>query len=358
MNRKIAIVSSTAKIGGTEVSALRICNLLHQRGEEVLYIAPGAALRDEMPDIRFIPYRISRKNPAVLLRGILQLAGIIKKEGVGIAHCQDAFSCLLLCWAKKLFHLPVRLIWHERGIGFKSYTAMAKRSKMIDVIICNSYYERTLLIMNRCEISKMKVVYNAIEKQVPTRAREAVRSELNIQPEDFVLGCIGRLSWEKGVEFLLRAAAGSVEAIPGLKVLIVGDGEERGGLERLAEACGIQDRVIFTGFRRDIPDLLSAMDVYAIPSLYESFGNVTVEAMYSRVPVLASRAGGIPEVIQDGINGFLLPSAEPDQWRDRLIEVYQHRDQMAPMLERAYRDACDRYNFDRYYDLITGIYFE
>ena len=85
MNRKIAIVSSASKIGGTEVSALRICNLLHQHGEEVLYIAPGAALRDEMPDIRFIPYRLSRKNPLILLMSIRQLAGIIKKEGVGVA---------------------------------------------------------------------------------------------------------------------------------------------------------------------------------------------------------------------------------------------------------------------------------
>lgn len=357
MSQKIAIVSSASKIGGTELSALRICNLLAKKGQDVVYIAPGSILQNEMPDVKFISYKMSRKNPIVLLSAVFSIANIIRKEKIDVVHCQDAMSCILCCYAKKYFKCNVRIIWHERGIHYKSYTTMSKKySRMIDTIICNSYYERTLLMMNQCDPEKIKVIYNAIEKQIPTKERSEIRKELGITAENFVVGTVGRQTWDKGFNTLISAVAVAKKKIPNLRLLLVGDGVKRKELETLAEKLGISDSVIFTGFRRDIPNMLAAMDVFAIPSWYEAFGNVTVEAMLAKRPVLASRVGGIPEVVQNGKNGFLIPSADIDEWTKAICTIYNEKRELSLIVEQAYKDACDRYNFDKYYKLITEVY--
>ena len=358
MEKKIGIVSSTDKIGGTEISALRICNLLAKKGNKVVYIAPGNMLQDEMKGIKFFPYKLSRKNPFLMINAIISMAKIVKREQIDILHCQDAMSCVICCYAKKYFECRVRIIWHERGIHYGSYTKMAQKySAMIDVIICNSYYERTLLMMNHCDPSKLRVIYNAIEKQTPTKSRKEIQCEIGICGDDFVIGSVGRQTWDKGFNTLISAAALAKKQIPNLKVLLVGDGNERKKLEQLARQLGIDDSVIFTGFRRDIPNMLTAMDVFVIPSWYEAFGNVTVEAMLARRPVIASRVGGIPEVIQDGVNGWLVPSADEEKLADTIIDIYKNRDDLHEIVEKAYTDACERYNFDKYYKLITDVYF-
>lgn len=356
--KKIAIVSSASKLGGTELSALRICNLLQRKGNEVVYMAPGTMLQEEMPNVCFIPFKMSRKNPVVLLNAVSTIAKNIKKEGIDIVHCQDAMSCILCCYAKKFFGSNAKIIWHERGIHYKSYTTMSQKySPLIDVIVCNSYYERTLLMMNQCKPEKLRVIYNAIEKQIPTKERCDIREELNLSNQDFVIGSVGRQTWDKGFNTLIQAVFEARKEIPNLKLLLVGDGPKRKELEELAKKLGISDCVIFTGFRRDIPNMLSAMDVFAIPSWYEAFGNVTVEAMLAKRPVIASRVGGIPEVVQDGRNGFLVPSADVDEWARTICNIYANRAELNPLVEQAYKDACERYNFEKYYKLITDVYF-
>lgn len=358
MSKKIAIVSSASKLGGTELSALRICNLLREKGNEVVYISPGSILQKEMPGIKFLFYKLNRRNPISIIIAVLTISKIIKGEGIDILHCQDAMSCILCCYAKKYLGIKARIIWHERGIHYGSYTTMSKRySPLIDVIVCNSYYERALLMMNKCDPSKLRVIYNAIEKQIPTKSIMEIRKELGFSIEDYIIGSVGRHTWDKGFNTLITAVAVAQETVPNLKLLLVGDGEKHEDLIELAKKLKIQDRVVFTGFRRDIPNMLAAMDVFSIPSWYEAFGNVTVEAMLAKRPVIASRVGGIQEVVQDGINGWLVPSADVEKLAKAIEDVYNMKDINKMIIEQAYKDACERYSFEKYYRLICDVYF-
>ncbi len=121
------------------------------------------------------------------------------------------------------------------------------------------------------------------------------------------LGIVGRLSPEKGVDIGIRA----LEALPGWRLVVVGDGDERGALEALAAARGVGDRVRFEGWSATPWALNPGFDVLAVPSRAEAFGLVIVEAMFAGVPVVASAVGGIPEVIEDGVNGILVPPDDP-----------------------------------------------
>ena len=356
---KIGIINSTSSIGGTELSSMRICKLLQDRGEDVVLIAPGNSLQKEMEGIRYIAYSFSRRNPAVFFHAIKTLAKIFREEEIDIAHCQDAASCILCCYVKKYYGSKIRLVWHERSISFKAYGTMSKKySQYIDKIICNSYFERSLLTINQCPLEKMVVIYNCIENQIPTRDRYSIRNELGISENEFVLGSIGRFAWVKGFSHLLEAATEVMQDFQDFRILLVGDGPEMPHIREMVLRNGISNRVILTGMRRDIPDMLAAMDVFAIPSLWEAFGNTTVEAMYAKRLVLASRVGGIPEVIQDEVNGFLLPAAEKQPWIDKIKYVYEHYRELSYLTEQAFIDACDRYNFDLYYEKILKVYKE
>jgi glycogen(starch) synthase len=122
---------------------------------------------------------------------------------------------------------------------------------------------------------------------------------------------LGRLAPQKGVRNLV-AAAGLLED-PSAQVLLVGDGPDRPALEREAERIGLDDRLHFLGFvaHDELPAVLAHADLLVLPSLYEELGTVLLEAMQAGVPIVASKTGGIPDVIEDGVNGLLVPPGEP-----------------------------------------------
>jgi glycosyltransferase involved in cell wall biosynthesis len=122
---------------------------------------------------------------------------------------------------------------------------------------------------------------------------------------------VGRMVRQKGVHVLAAAAARL--RTPGARVVYVGDGPERTRVERDAERLGVADRVHVTGFvpHERVPDFLASADVLVLPSLYEELGTVLVEALHAGVPTVASRTGGIPEVVQDGVTGLLVEPGDP-----------------------------------------------
>jgi glycosyltransferase involved in cell wall biosynthesis len=118
--------------------------------------------------------------------------------------------------------------------------------------------------------------------------------------EEPTIGFVGRLAEEKGVDLLLRA----MRDLPGAAAVLVGDGPDRAALERLAGELGLRDRVVFIGWSDDVRRLLPTFDVLVQPSRREGFGISIVEAMLAEVPVVATDAGGMAEVVADGVTGF------------------------------------------------------
>lgn len=356
MSSKIAIMTASNSIGGTELSSLRICRVLKQNGKDAVFLTPKTLMMKEL-DSFGIDYKIyseNRKSVFATVVGLFQLHKMIKSEDIQLIHCQDAWATLLICLLKKIWHPNLKLIWHERSIKPKSYHRMAKFANLIDIVICNSYYEKTLLLFNGYPLEKMTVVYNAIETPKYSSSREKIRQEFNYSSTDYVVGSLGRLTKDKGVEYLIRGAY--LANIPNLKLLIVGDGPERRNLEDLVTELNLQDRVTFTGFRRDTADLYRAMDLFTVPSLYEAFGNITVEAMLSRTPVLASHTGGITEVVRDGENGFFAFPGEPENWAEKLQYIYTHQELIGTLVEKAYVEASSKYSFERLFRELSQVY--
>ena len=170
-----------------------------------------------------------------------------------------------------------------------------------------------------------------------------------------IVGCVGRLSPEKGFDIALRALLD----LPGVRLEVVGDGLERPALESLATSLGVADRVEFLGWMADPTARMASWDVLAVPSRLESFGVVAVEAMLVGVPVVATVAGGLPEVITDGETGVLVqvesPAALAAGIRRVLDDGAYSRRLVLSAAEAARRDFTSAAMADRYAEVYSQV---
>jgi glycosyltransferase involved in cell wall biosynthesis len=137
-----------------------------------------------------------------------------------------------------------------------------------------------------------------------------VRKDLGLAPETPLIGSVARLVPVKGLRYLVSAMPDILQRCSRAHLLLAGDGDQRSGLEALARELAVSDRVHFLGFRRDAAAVTAALDVFVLPSLNEGQGRVLVTAMALGVPIVATRVGGVPEVVKDGRQGLLVPSQD------------------------------------------------
>ena len=165
---------------------------------------------------------------------------------------------------------------------------------------------------------------------------------------------LGRLHVQKSVETLVCAAAALP---PDVEVVLAGDGPERTRLESLARRMGLQDRVRFLGFvpPDEVPALLPTADVFVLPSRYEELGSVLLEAMACGLPIVATRTGGVPSVITDGVAGLLVPPGQPDPMAAALRQVLDD-DRLADRLRAGARAASQRYSWDALAARVHDVY--
>jgi glycosyltransferase involved in cell wall biosynthesis len=154
----------------------------------------------------------------------------------------------------------------------------------------------------------------------PRGRRAAVRDELGCAPDAVLLGVIGRLSEEKGCLDMVAAFAALAARQPRVRLAFVGEGPQREEIEAAARAQGVADRVLMLGYR-PVPPVLEALDILVSPSHTEGISNAILEAMAAGAPIVATRVGGTPEIVTDGVSGLLVPSRNPAAMADALARV-------------------------------------
>jgi glycosyltransferase involved in cell wall biosynthesis len=183
-------------------------------------------------------------------------------------------------------------------------------------VIAVSDYLRQELIASGLALHRVVTVYNAIDLDVfgstVRSERRKVRAELGIEPNAPVVLTVGRLNPEKGHRYLLESARLACQHIPNLRVLIAGEGPLRDKLEASARSMHLDTAVSFLGWREDVASLMAASDLFVLPSTRESFGLVILEALASGIPVIATRVGGVPEIIWTGETGMLVEPRNPE----------------------------------------------
>ena len=171
-------------------------------------------------------------------------------------------------------------------------------------------------------------------------------------PDGPLVGNVARLAEQKGQRTLLEAAA----ELPGVKFAIVGEGELRGELERRTDELGLHDRVLFTGARDDVPDLLATFDVFAFPSLFEGLCLAVIEAQAAGVPVVATPVGGIRETVVDGETGLLVPPQDPQALAAAIRRLLDDRELAGRLAAEARRRVHERFSVQRMVEETLALY--
>ena len=232
-------------------------------------------------------------------------------------------------------------------------------SRFVTRVIAVSEAARDFLVrVKGYPADKVVVVPNGrdLSALVPGRDRESARKDLGVDPHTPIVGVVGRLEDQKGHRYLLDAWPAVTRDFPDARLLLVGDGSRREALEAQVKALGIASSVIFTGFRADVARMLDAIDVLALPSLYEGMPLTVIEAAAMARPVVATAVDGTPEVVEHGVTGFLVPPANPPALSGALLTLLADPDRARRLGETGRQRTLERFDLTQQVEATAAAY--
>lgn len=310
-----------------------------------------------------IPYQrvpINRRYPWRMLSSSLQIGKIIERHEIDIVHTQSVFPTVDAWLGSKSTSQRCALIWHDRGIKPRNYALVARCFNFLaDFVITNSQYERQLLIKHGLWRKKIKTIYNGFDWTIYSNEIDIAKAkrELGLSPDDHTVGIVARLHPDKGHKFFLQAACQIVRLIPHTRFLLVGGGPLEPELRKAVSRLNIKDNVRFTGFIEEIPKVMALLDVLVLPSTRETFGRVLVEAAAMGKPVVATKVGGIPEIVDDGETGFLIRPGDPDALAEKVLTLLRDQVLRNKMGDTGRRRVMRRFSLDGMTNEIEEVYY-
>ena len=295
--------------GGIEAHTEILGTLLHNKGHHVTMgcFAEGSVKLN--PEGVVLPSRRVTIRNAGDIRAILRIIRIVREGGIRLIIANGGKEYWPAVVAAKRTGAEVIFIRHQVD-RIRKTTRWLIANHVARVVAVSKAVQEALL-RSGVPSEKIEVIHNSIPlgqfSPVPAD-RGKVREELGIGSEDIVVGLVGKLNRGKGVYDALAAVATVAKHHPRVRLLYVGEGPERGPLEEEAKRSSLHRSVVFAGLRRDMARMYAAMDIFTLPSTCEeAFGMVLIEAMAMGKPVIATRVGGIPEIIAHEVNGLLVP---------------------------------------------------
>ena len=272
------------------------------------------------------------------IKALWQIMRIIKRGGYHIVHCHTSKAGFIGPLAARLGAAKI-VLYSPHGTILQGYFGKVQTGFFVLLQRFAAYFIDKILCLTTLEVSqyleagigsrnKYTFIYNGIDVASMARRRAdrlTMRKHLEIRPDDYVGVSVGRLVPVKGYNHLIEAIRLLKPDIPNFRLLLVGDGSERKALENQAKSAGLSNYVRFMGLRRDIPEILSCADVFLLSSLNEGFGLVLVEAMAMRLPIVATRVGGVPEVVAHEKTGILVAPKDPKAMADAVQRLYHNR---------------------------------
>ena len=348
-------------IGGTERQFLYAANGL-DRSRFAVDVAcmsrEGPLMSSLSPDVQVHTYPVH--GSFYSCRSILsqlRLTKDIRKRQFDLVHTYGWYPNVFAIPASSLAFRP-SIIASIRDAGAYMTNTKIQALKFVcrlaDCVVANSSAGRNWLVEQGVNEQKIEVIRNGIilpRRPERTSRLSPVRKEFGIPAGTPVCACVGRLVSGKGIDFYLRAARIVLERGRDVRFLMIGAGSSEvnygSEVEMLAQQLKLDHRVIFTGQRQDVPQILRDVDIVVHPSLTEGLSNVILEAMAACIPVIATRVGGNPELVEDGRTGFLVPVEDAREIADAICRLLDEPNMAHAFGERARRRVADEFALDR-----------
>jgi glycosyltransferase involved in cell wall biosynthesis len=311
---RVAQVVSTLTVGGAEQLATRLTLRLMDRTESVFLCSAGGepfepVLRDARARLEMIPR--PRQRPLALARASLALARILRRERPNVIHAHNPVCGVVSAAARLLARQPeIAIVTTYHGLLPRSHRRAARAlAASSDFVVGVSPAATSDLVAGGFPADRVATIPNGID--INRRVEPAaVRAEFDLEEAELLVS-VGRYVEEKDYPTLVDAVGLLISKHPRLRALIVGEGPLDRALQKKIDDAGLEKIVKLTGLRTDAIDIASAADVFVLSSVSEGLPLALLEAMAHGRAVVATRIGGIPDLIADGENGVLVPTADP-----------------------------------------------
>jgi glycosyltransferase involved in cell wall biosynthesis len=376
--RKIAYILTPVDFGGAEQVSL---SFLRQYKQQDIRIYPILLCRPWEMENHFrqelqrdgiayavVPTRIRPREEGGdyfrLIRCGVSLYGLLKKGRYDLVHTNGYFADIIGLIVAKLLGVPIVTTCHgfiSNTLKFRFYNFLDINAlKFMNEIITVSEKLENELIAGGIVKDKINIVQNAVlladDYGWKKRQRRLIREQYGIQDNEFLFGYVGRLSVEKGIEYLMKAGVMLLEKDIPLRILVIGDGPQADEIYEFVRENALEDTVIFAGFQKNVVDILPAFDVFVLPSLTEGTSMALLEAMACGLPIIATAVGGTPKVVDSHKNGLLVPPASPQAIVDAAQQLYADTGFRKKIGDAALRTIESDFSITRWLEKINSIY--
>lgn len=290
------------------------------------------------------------------LKAIYFTLKLIKKLGVDVVNTHSGKDSYIAGIAGKL-STKHPLIVRTRHLALP-ITSTFSYKYLADIVVTVSEYVKNYLISKGISSRKVFAVATGvdIEKFAPDRIKATVKAELGLKEDTPLIGTVAVLRKKKGHHILIQAIPEVLKSFPEAVFIFAGDGPQRKNIEAQILKYGISNNVIMLGHRDDIPNILSSIDVFVLPTEQEALGTSFLEAMAMCKPVIGSDVDGVREVIDDGVNGFLVPSGDAKALARKIIELISDRQKAAKMGIEGRKKVETKYTIERMCKTMFDLY--
>ncbi len=329
MIKVIHIISDT-NIGGAGRWLLNFLKYIDNEKFNITIIMPeGSLLEDEIIKLEIHAIKLIKvdgmADKSFDINIIESLYRLLKTKKPDIVHTHASLSGRIsarLAGVKNIVHTK-HCIDEVLNRGVKKWTGAFVNSILSDKIIAVSEAARANLLASGINTKKVITIYNGIEalKELTEEYKNISRKKFGINRDEIVVSVVARLEEVKGHRYFIEAAGKVLEEYEQVRFIIIGTGSQEDKLNKMVEAFELKDKVIFAGHIEDITELMNITDINVLPSISEAFGLSIVEAMSLGKACIATKTGGIPEVIEDGKNGLLVPIRDSDVLAEAILRL-------------------------------------
>lgn len=359
---RVVYLSHAYMVGGAEEMVLNLVRRLPNRYEPAVVCIHSAGPIGEEIRKTGVSFNVLGLSPGLLRPfDVLRLRDVLHRFQPTIVHTFLLTGSLYGRFAAMMAGVPI-VIGTEVNIYENKRASHARFEKWLmrgtDAVIASAKSVKEFYVGQiGADPAKVEVIYNAVDwsQLATTMTRDDVRASIGVPQDAIAAGIIARLTEQKAHRVLFDALA-QHPRLQQLHLVVVGDGELRESLQQRVATLGLQQRVHFVGARRDLGNILNAVDLFTMPSLWEGLPLSLVLAMGAGLPVVTTRVAGIPEVVQHDVSGLLVPPGKSDELAHALARLVEDESLRRSLGEQARAFVRPRFGVETYVDAITGVY--
>lgn len=356
--QNILMITRTMGLGGTENVVLQLCEILSSKVNKIVVCSSGGIHEQDLKEMGIKHYKIpdiASKQPLDIIKSYLLIKSIIKKEKITIIHSHHRMASFYaeIIASKNVIKIANA---HNTFSDKVRLTQLAYRNTKI--IAVGEMVKKNLTEHFCISNDRISVIHNAV-KQFDGNIEPIKDLYQEHEKGNVLIGNIGRLSEQKGMKYFIKAAEITINTHPEARFIIVGDGEEKNQLCEDVKAKGLQNKILFLGYRNDIQNVMSQLDFIVLSSLWEGLPLTPIEAYSVGKTVIGTSVDGTVEIIRDNIDGCLVDACNSTQLAKKINWLIENPEIRKELELNAKKWYCQEFSFDkltqRYIEFYEGL---